>query len=78
MARLSNKSMKKRPRSLHLNLFFVHYFSTRDLLAISARIAATNSSCLKIKTVSSFRGDVVFLLRIRKQKLLPFSIYLLN
>lgn len=78
MARLSNKSMKKRPRSLHLNLFFVHYFSTRDLLAISARIAATNSSSLNIKTVSSFRGDVVFLLRIRKQKLLPFSIYLLN
>lgn len=78
MARLSNKSMKKRLRSLHLNLFFVHYFSTRDLLAISARIAATNSSCLNIKTVSSFRGDVVFLLRIRKQKLLPFSIYLLN
>lgn len=78
MARLSNKSMKKRLRSLHLNLFFIHYFSTRDLLAISARIAATNSSCLNIKTVSSFRGDVVFLLRIRKQKLLPFSIYLLN
>ena len=50
MARLSNKSMKKRLRSLHLNLFFVHYFSTRDLLTISARIAATNSSCLNIKT----------------------------
>lgn len=60
MARLSNKSMKKRLRSLHLNLFFVHYFSTRDLLAISARIAATNSSSLNIKTVSTFRGDVVF------------------
>ena len=59
MARLSNKSMKKRLRSLHLNLFFVHYFSTRDLLVISARIAATNSSCLNIKTVSTFRGDVV-------------------
>ena len=71
MARLSNKSMKKRLRSLHLNLFFVHYFSTRDLLAISARIAATYSSCLNIKTVSTFRGDIVFLLRIRIQKFLP-------
>lgn len=77
MARLSNKSMKKRLRSLHLNLFFVHYFSTRDLLAISARIAATHSSCLNIKTVSTFRGDVVFLLlfRIRIQKFRPFSIF---
>ena len=75
MARLSNKSMKKKLRSLHLNLFFVHYFSTRDLLAISARIAATNSSCLNIKTVSTFRGDIVFLLRIRIQKFLPFSIF---
>ena len=75
MARLSNKSMKKRLRSLHLNLFFVHYFSTRDLLAISARIAAANSSCLNIKTVSTFRGDIVFLLQIRRQKFLPFSIF---
>ena len=75
MARLSNKSMKKRLRSFHLNLFFVHYFSTRDLLAISARIAATNSYCLNIKTVSTFRGDIVFLLQIRRQKFLPFSIF---
>ena len=50
-------------------------YSTRDLLAISARIAATNSSCLNIKTVSTFRGDIVFLLRIRIQKFLPFSIF---
>lgn len=77
MARLSNKSMKKKLRSLHLNLFFVHYFSTRDLMAISARIAATNSSCLNIKTVSTSRGDIVFLLlfRIRIQKFRPFSIF---
>ena len=30
------------------------------MLAISARIAATNSLSLNIKTVSSFRGDIVF------------------
>ncbi|WP_222563411.1 hypothetical protein, partial [Streptococcus sp. HMSC062D07] len=54
----------------------ISYFSTRDLLAISTKIAATNSSCLNIKTLSSFRGDIVFLLqRIRIQKFLPFSIF---
>lgn len=77
MARLSNKSMKKRLRSLHLNLFFVHYFSTRDLLAISARIAATHSSCLNIKTVSTFRGDVVFPSLNKESKISGF-LYLFN
>lgn len=77
MARLSNKSMKKRLRSLHLNLFFVHYFSTRDLLAISARIAATNSSCLNIKTLSSFRVDNVFSSSDKETKISTF-LYLLN
>lgn len=77
MARLSNKSMKKRPRSLHLNLFFVHYFSTRDLLTISARIAAANSSCLKIKTVSSFRGDTV-LPSLNKESKISGFLYLFN
>lgn len=77
MARLSNKNMKKRLRSLHLNLFFVHYFSTRDLLAISARIAATHSSCLNIKTVSTFRGDTV-LPSLNKESKISGFLYLFN
>ena len=35
----------------------------------------THQSYLKIKTASSFRGDIVFLFRIRIQKFLPFSIF---
>ena len=52
-------------------------YSTRDLLAISARIAATNSSYLNIKTVSTFRGDIIFSSSDKETKISSFP-YLLN